>query len=103
MQHSLDILTLARPFVAAIARKDRDLATQLRRALNSVTLNLAEGFGASGGTGRVRFESARGSLYEASAGMRAGVAWGYIAARDVEPLLRSMDSLAGRISGLIRA
>jgi four helix bundle protein len=46
---ALDWIEKLEPLIARIARADRDLATQLRRASASVVLNLAEGMGARGG------------------------------------------------------
>src|SRR5687768_15870051 len=64
LEHALDVITLARPLVEAVARRDRDLGAQLRRALSSIALNIAEASGNQGGNARLRYESARGSLYE---------------------------------------
>jgi hypothetical protein len=64
----LQIITQARPLVDSINRRDRDLASQIRRALNSEALNLAEGSGSTAGNERLRFSTALGSLYEAWAG-----------------------------------
>jgi len=88
--------------VEAVQRKDRDLASQIRRAVSSVSLNLAEGFGAAKGNSRLRFESALGSLYEAKAGVRVALAWGFIAADAADAALQSMESLGGRVFGLVR-
>lgn len=90
------------PLVALVSRRDRDLASQLRRAVSSVALNLAEGFGNGMGNSRLRFESARGSLYEAQAGLRLAVAWGYLERERCGAPLQRMDALAGRIYGLMR-
>jgi four helix bundle protein len=98
----LHIIEQARPLVEAIARRDRDLGSQIRRALSSVGLNLSEGFGSASGNGRLRFESARGSLYEAQAGLRLAVAWGYVAAQDCAPVLGAIDRLGARVFGLSR-
>ena len=102
LEHALDIATQARPLVEAIQRRDRDLASQLRRAISSIALNSAEGRGVVGGNSRVRFETALGSLYEAQAGVRLAVAWGYIAQSAAEELLASMHRLGGRVYGLVR-
>ena len=99
---SLSIISQAQPLVDAVARRDRDLGSQLRRALSSVALNLAEGLGSAAGNARLRFESARGSLYEAQMGLRVAAAWGYVASEDCTPILVAMDHLAGRLYGLIR-
>lgn len=82
--HELRVIALARPLVEAVARRDRDLGSQVRRALNSVSLNLAEGIGSGPGNARLRFESALGSLYEARAGLQV------------------TDALCGRLYGLSR-
>jgi len=88
--------------VASVARRDRDLASQIRRALSSVGLNLAEGFGNAQGNSRLRFESARGSLYEAQAGIRIAVAWGYLSPADCALILQEMDRLAARVFEVMR-
>jgi four helix bundle protein len=46
---ALDWIEKLEPLIVRIARGDRDLAVQLRRASASVVLNLAEGMGARGG------------------------------------------------------
>ncbi len=45
LEQSLLIIGLAHPLVEAIARRDRDLASQARRALIGIALNAAEGSG----------------------------------------------------------
>ena len=71
LEQALHVIEQARPWVDAVARRDRDLAWQTRRALRSVALNLAEGFGSAAGHARLRFESARGSLSDPRAAVRA--------------------------------
>ena len=71
-------------------------------ALSSVALNVSEGFGSAAGNARLRFESARGSLYEALAGLRVAVAWGYLSAEECAPVLMAGDPLAARVFGLGR-
>jgi len=50
----------------------------------------------------MRFESARGSLYEAEAGLRVAVAWRYISADDCAPIFAAINSIGARVYGLIR-
>lgn len=82
-----------RPLVERIARRDRGLADQVRRAATSVVLNLAEGAYNAGGHRRARFESARGSANEVRAALRVARAWGYVG----EPDARELDALYDRV------
>jgi len=102
LEHALRVIHQARPIVDLVERRDRDLANQIRRAMSSVGLNLAEAFGTAGGNARLRFQTARGSLYEAQTGMRIAVAWGFIAEEEVTPVEEALNNLAGRIFGLAR-
>jgi four helix bundle protein len=102
LEQILTTITLARPLVAATAKRDRDLASQLRRALSSVALNLAEGFGTRGGNARLRFETAHGSLYEAQAALRVAAAWGYVDPRSMAATLAALDQFGARLYGLAR-
>ena len=101
-QHSLGVIEQSRTLVEAIQRKDRDLASQLRRALSSISLNLAEGFGAARGNARLRFETALGSLKESEAALRIAIAWGYVSPESTAETLASLHSLGGRVYGLVR-
>jgi len=87
LEHSISVVALARPLVEAIQRKDRDLASQVRRAISSIALNVAEGLGNAAGNARLRFETARGSLKEAQAGIRVALAWGYVSEAAASPVL----------------
>jgi len=102
VEHALAVVALSRSLVEAVQRRDRDLGSQLRRAISSIALNLSEGFGASGGNARIRFESALGSLNEAVTGVRIAQSWGYFPANAAVPLLQSMRELGARVSGLVR-
>jgi four helix bundle protein len=100
LEHVVRTVELARPIVAALNRNDRDLASQVRRALSSVGLNLAEGLGTRSGNSRLRFETALGSLREVRAGIRIAVAWGHVSAANATALVESLDALGGRVFGL---
>src|SRR5512137_2435259 len=114
LDETSSIISSARPLVEAIERRDRDLGTQIRRALNSVVLNIAEGFGCRAGNARIRFETAHGSLFEARAALSAAVAWRYVSERDIPErdiperdiperdipeLCQRMHTLGGRLYG----
>ncbi len=103
LQHVAALITLARPLVEAIHRADRDLASQIRRALSSIGLNIAEAFGNDAGNARLRFRTARGSLYEAEAGIRIAIAWAHITEEQAQAALEMLDSLGARIYGLSKS
>lgn len=103
LDHAISIAAeLARLLVDAIARKGRDLASQVRRAISSIALNAAEAQGVGSGNSRVRFESALGSLYEAQAGLRLAIDWGYFSQATASAALESMHCLGGRVFGLCK-
>jgi four helix bundle protein len=74
----------------------------LRRAISSIALNLSEGFGAGAGNARLRFQSALGSLNEATTAIRVAAAWGYFSCQAAQPTLAELDILGGRVAGLVR-
>ena len=74
----LEALRLMRGVVAAIERRDADLARQLKRAGSSVLLNLAEGSGSAGGVRMARYRTALGSARETLACLETAEAWDYV-------------------------
>ena len=88
-----------KPVLGVIARHDRDLARQIRRAACSVVLNIAEGEHSSDGHRRERFRTARGSAAEVRAGVDAAVAFGLIAPLGEVERAR-LDMLVGTLSKL---
>ena len=102
LDDAVRIVELVRPTIEVVARHDRDLASQLRRALSSIALNIAEGFGANAGNRRLRFDSALGSLYEAVAGIRIAAAWGHISTESSSAALAALDRLGARLYGVAR-
>jgi four helix bundle protein len=83
--------------VGRIRRYDRDLGEQLRRALNSVALNVAEGNRSEGGNRLSRFSTAAGSNAEARTALRVAIAWGYVAEEDT----RAGEELLDRIAAML--
>ncbi len=68
---SKQLIVSLRPLVPVFQANDRDLADQLKRAAQSVLLNLAEGQKFQNGNRRKHYEIAQGSANEVKA--RRGV------------------------------
>ena len=95
---SLELIRELRPVVIALREHDRDLASQLRRAATSISLNLAEGRDRKDGDRRRFFEIARGSASEVRAALDTAEAWGWPVA--LAPSRALLDRLGGLHYGL---
>lgn len=74
----LELIAEVAPLAVAIGRHDADLAKQLRRALSSVALNVAEGSGQRGARRASHYSIALGSARESWSALRVAAAWGYV-------------------------
>ncbi len=83
-----------------IERKDSDLARQMRRAMHSVALNIAEGAGNSGGHKRQRYQTALGSAREVLACVEVAQAMRYIESVNAGALDR-MDHVIATLGRLV--
>ena len=92
----LDAITTMLPMVRAIERRDRDLASQLRRAASSVVLNLAEGSGSFGGVRTQRYRTALGSARETMACLLVAKRFEYVEAMP-EALRAAMNHVIGTL------
>lgn len=98
---ALEVCRRVAPVAVRLERSDRDLARQLRRAVASVPLNLAEGFYGQGGNRKARYWSALGSARETLACIEVAQAMGYLVEVDGELLdrldrvIRTTVKLAG--------
>ena len=81
------------PVVVAVRHRDRCLADQLRRAAQSVVLNIAEARGSDAGNARARFATACGSAKETRAALHMAVDWGYVGAETVAPVEEALDRI----------
>jgi four helix bundle protein len=84
----IDTIRITAPVAASLARHDRDLASQYRRALSSVALNIAEGFHQRGARRQSHYSIALGSAEEAWSALRTAAAWGYVAEPALEVAAR---------------
>ena len=97
---SIQLIRELRPTLAKILKRDRNLEDQLRRALTSVALNIAEGEWRRNGNARARFDTAMGSANEAARCLRTADALGYIELDAKQ--LDTLDRIARTLNKLIR-
>src|SRR5215471_15719038 len=95
---AIELVGALKSTIDGVAQHDADLARQLRRAVTSIPLNIAEGERRWNGHARQRFESAMGSANEVSAGLRVAAALGYV---EVDAkLLDALDKIARKLRRL---
>ena len=100
LEVSLLAIGRLRNVVGKIRRNDRDLGNQIRAALSSVALNLAEGNRSDGGNRIARFSTAAGSNHEVRAALRVAAAWGYVAATEIAEGEELLDRIAAMLHRL---
>jgi four helix bundle protein len=94
LEVAVEMVSVIRPVVEKIqSRKATDLADQLRRAVESVVLNLGESRWRRGRDRTNRFGYAGGSAEEAKAAVRTAIGWGYITADDARCSLAYLDRI----------
>ena len=97
----LRVVREVRPYADRIARHDRDLVRQLRKASTAVPLNLAEGSGTRGGRRRNTYEIALGEARETRACLEVAEAAGYVG--KMSPELRDkLDHVIATLVKLVR-
>ena len=85
---ALDLIRSLQPLMPSIARHDKSLAMQIRRAASSVALNIAEGAYSDPGTKKSRFQTAAGTAAETRSALRVAACWCYIDESRAEESLR---------------
>src|SRR5579883_211260 len=88
---ALEMAEAMAPAIALIDTRDKSLADQTRRAVQSVVLNIAESRKRRGRDRIHGFRVASGSGEEARAALRLAAAWGYVAASALEAPLGLLD------------
>ena len=81
------------PLLHSIREHDKSLADQLKRAAQSVVLNIAEACGNDAGNARARFSTACGSAKEVRAALNVASDWGYIGAHRATHLDERLDEV----------
>ena len=73
-----EIVRAVAPMIGQIARRDPDLAKQIRKALPSIPMNIAEGRRRSGRDRIYHYDVAAGSADEVSTALDSAEAMGYL-------------------------
>ena len=81
------------PLLHTIREHDKSLADQLKRAAQSVVLNIAEAHGNDAGNARARFSTACGSAKEVRAALNVATDWGYIETHMATHLDEKLDEV----------
>ena len=96
---ALELVSALRPSVDALARRDRDLADQVRRAGSSVVLNIAEGARRWGKDRRHFYRIAAGSAAEMRVALQVARAWEFLESNsEVEALLDRVLAMLWRLT-----
>ena len=96
----LGLIRQVAPIAAAVGRKDPSLAKQLRDALSSVALNLAEGSDQRGARRTNHHAIALGSARESLVALRTAEAWGYIGPLPLDVVTR-FDHVIGTLVKIV--
>ncbi len=80
-----------------VARRDRALASQGRRAVQSMALQYAEGARALGGNRRAKLMGARSEAHEAAMALKLAVACGLVDEARVAGALDALDHVAATL------
>ena len=91
------VVQLLRPLVEKIARRDKDLARQLRRSGSSVPSNTGEGRMRNGGDRLHSYRVAHGSAAEVIEQLHIAVAWGYIKDSEAAETLAELDRVCAML------
>ena len=81
------------PLLQTIRECDKSLPDQLKRAAQSVVLNIVEARGNDAGNARARFSTACGSAKEVRAALNVATDWGYIETHKATRLDEKLDEV----------
>jgi four helix bundle protein len=96
----IELIREVAPVAAVIARRDGDLAKQLRSALSSVALNIAEASDQRGARRDSHYSIALGSARESWSALQVAAAWGYTGEPDA--LKARFDEVIGTLVRVTR-
>ncbi len=96
----IELIRRMRPVSAALERRDPDLARQMRRAMSSVALQIAEGSDSQGRNRLARYHGSLGSIRETKACLDVALAAGYLEHVD-DAVLETMDHVTAVLVKLV--
>lgn len=99
---SHELASAVAPLCKVISGRDKNLGNQLRRATQSVVLNLAESQGHRAGNRRLRLETALGSVYEVRSALWLAQCWKYVSEKRITKALALADEVAAMTYRQIR-
>ena len=102
LQRALAAVRLAQPLLSKLKGRNKELATQLDRALIRCTLAIGEGMRRDGGNKTLRYRQARGEAHEALVALMTAEAAGVAKREDLEELANELDLLIGCLVRLTR-
>ena len=89
----VEMVRVVHGLAGKVARHDRDLAQQMKRASTSAALNGSEGIWAKAGKRRSRLEDAVNSARETLMALRIAGACGYLQPGEAQAVAREVDSV----------
>ena len=90
-----------RPMIEVLAKRDSDLADQMRRAAQSVVLNCGEGCYSRGKRADAHFQVSMASMRETLSCIEVGIAFGYFKEPDAAVMNR-IDKIIATLYRLVR-
>jgi four helix bundle protein len=99
---SLSVIHLLRPLMDTVRTADRSLEKQLRSAASSVSLNVAESRGRTGGDRLHFLRIALGSAEEVTGCLFVAQAWGYLSEEQTAECLDKLAHLSAVLGKLTR-
>ena len=102
LTRAIELVRAVRSPLEAIARRDRGLADQVRRAVTSVPLNLAEGSRRAGGDRLHAYRVAAGSADEVLVGLRVAEALGYLGEGQAREAIELADRVIAMVTRIVR-
>ncbi len=99
---ALECAREARPLIARFKKGDKEVATQLHRALVRCALGIGEASKREGGNKALRFRTARGEANEALVALMIAEAVGLATRDELMPLAKKLDKLVAYLGKLAR-